>query len=96
MIKVWKLNDHTVAVVVRDEPAVAAALAATGLEDRCLTHHEAQFHVPLAALHKYARLLGFCRDDQRRLAQDRPGSDLVITVTRARPSTSEEHGAAIA
>lgn len=96
MIKVWKLNDQTVAVVLRDVPTIAAALAATGLEDRCLTHHESQFHVPLAALHKYARLLGLGRDDQRRLAQDRPGSDLVVEPTRARSPAPEADGAAIA
>jgi hypothetical protein len=96
MVKIWKLSDHAVAVVVRDEAVVAAALAATGLEDRCLTHHEAQFHIPLAVLHKYARLLGLDRAAQRRLAQDRPGSDLVLSLTRMLPSAPEATGAAIA
>jgi hypothetical protein len=96
MVKVWKLNDHKVAVVVRDEAVVAAALAATGLEDRCLTHHEAQFHVPLAELHKYARVIGLDRVDQRRLVQDRPGSNLVLSLTRMLPSAQEATEAAIA
>lgn len=85
MIKAWRLNSETIAIMVRDEPATAAALEATGLEDHCLTDHEAQFHIPIRALHKYARTLGLGGADQAALWRACPGSHLMITVTRGRP-----------
>ncbi len=82
MIKAWKLNEETVAIVVSGEPSTALALAATGLEDRCLTRHEAQFHIPIHALHKYAFVLGLDGAALASLSRACPESDLMITVKR--------------
>jgi hypothetical protein len=89
MVKSWKLNNQTVVVTVRDEARLAAALAATGLEDHCLTSHESQFHIEVRALHKFARALRLSSADQTALRQTCPGSDLIVTV----PDLATYHGA---
>lgn len=86
MIKAWRLNHESVAIVTQNEPAVAAALAASGLEDRCLTDHESQFHIPLLALHRYAGILRLSAAAQSTLRRTCPGSDLMIT-----PSDAQVH-----
>ena len=82
MIHAWKLNEETVAVVVRGEPSTAAALAATGPEDRCLTRHEAQFHIPIRRMHKYACVLGPDGAALAALSRACPESDLMTTLQR--------------
>ena len=82
MIKAWKLSQTLVAVVIKGEPITMALLESSGLEDRCLTHHESQFHVQIGELHRFAGLLGLGRRAQATLRQSRPGSDLLVTVTR--------------
>ena len=84
MVKAWKLNAAAIAVVVIGEPAIAEALASVGLEDRCLTDHESQFHIPTQHLHRYARILGLGSAAQAALRQTPPGSDLMITAHRVR------------
>jgi hypothetical protein len=89
MIKAWKLSKTHLAVVINDEPIRVALLESSGLEDRCLSPHESQFHIPVRELHKFAGLLGLGRRAQAALRQTRPGSDLLIAVDRHGSKLSE-------
>ncbi len=90
MIKVWKLNQDTVAVVVIDEFEVAE-LREPDFEDRCLTGHESQFHLPINDLHKEAQLLRLSRRDIAALRQAPPGSALMISIPDEFPTYSRKN-----